>query len=217
MTCTSLFPIVRVSPKKAMHHLLPNLYTVLMSEEKSFSSTSDWLDSKQGLSLDSTALSSSLRKTNCPLLWEANKSNIINHMTLIRISSSHHHITSTSPAFQFPHRHQLDRGTFSKGQQNKTAFASWLLSSDMSVSLRDTLAKLTDLQCKYCIKNTLNCPELFTYRGLMFSGLTWALWTNPISPLVRCFPMKMFRALRRNPSILMRSPWCKCSSSLTTG
>lgn len=121
-----------------MHHLLPNLYTVLMSVENRFASTSDWQGSRQGLSLDRAALSSLLRKTNCPSLCKANKDNIISHMTLIRIASSHHHITPLAP-FQHPHHPQLDRGTFNKGQQNKIAFASWLLSIGMSVLLRSTL------------------------------------------------------------------------------
>lgn len=103
-----------------MFHLLPSLYTVLMSVEKRFASTSDWQGSKQGLSLDRAALSSSLRKTNCPSLCKANKDNIISHMTLIRIASSHHHITPLAP-LPTPSSPPARQRHIHKGHQNKIA------------------------------------------------------------------------------------------------
>lgn len=119
-----------------MYHLLPSLYTVLMSVEKIFASTSDSKQgSKQGLSLDRAALSSSLRKTNCPSLCKANKDNIISHMTLIRIASSHHHITPLAP-LPTPSSPPARQRHIHKGHQNKIAFTSWLLSIGMSVSSR---------------------------------------------------------------------------------
>lgn len=143
------------SPRETMFHLLPSLYTVLMSVEKRFASTSDWQGSKQGLSLDRAALSSSLRKTNCPSLCKANKDNIISHMTLIRIASSHHHITPLAP-LPTPSSHPARQRHIHKGHQNKIAFASWLLSIGMSVSSRGTLDKCF-LQNKEKVINLSTC------------------------------------------------------------
>lgn len=100
--------------------LLPILYTELMLVEKSLSSRLLSLGSElHGLTWARLALSCSVRKTNCPSLWERNKDSIfcfavptqINHLTadrLKRISYQRQHVFVTSLRWTY-------RGKASKG------------------------------------------------------------------------------------------------------